>query len=498
MTNSDKNKRLWLGALALLLAGAFALGNVASWPVKLRYPGEENLAEGVQLVEMLHLRQGVPIYDPPSATKFDTPVYGPLYYWLGSRLINPAQPAYLPVRLLSLAGLAGCVLGCALLAFWLSRKALAAVLAALLFLSYRFVTLYGASDRCDVVALLLCFAGFLVAYRLRNSGRLLWSVPLILAGLFYKQQFVAAPLAILLYLAISKRFRLALEFAALLAGGGLALACFFQFVVFRGQAFLTYFAVYARAVPFSLHRFGLGAFVFAVFFVFPIVVAIEFLRTHRDRLLACYLGLALPLSVLLFAREGSDANYFVECALLLSPLFAALIAERTGDLLRTAELLFFLIVTLIPSHRFAEDPPRGRDFVLDQAIQKLLSQRFPAHSAALGYYGGDLTRSSLDVPISDLFAFSRLVRRGFFSDQGVIDQLRDHRFQLVVVGFDLEKESSQAWLDYYLTAGIRETILTEYQPWQNLEMPEPEKFRATDRFYLWIPRHTATPSAPAK
>ena len=251
-------RKFWLAAFGLILVGSFAWGNLASWPVKLRYPGEEELTEGVPLVEMMHLRQGRGIYDPLSSEKFDLPSYGPLYYLLGSRLVDPQQPAYLPLRLLSLVGMLGCALGCALLARRLAGSTLAAILAALLFLSYRFVTLYGISDRCDLVALFFCFSGFLVAHRFQDSRRLLWAVPLILAGLFYKQQFVATPVAILLFLTLEKRYRLAVHFAGLVGAGGLALAGFFERVAFRGQAFLEHFLVYVAAMPFSASRLGWG------------------------------------------------------------------------------------------------------------------------------------------------------------------------------------------------------------------------------------------------
>lgn len=484
------NRRFWLTALALILAGSFAWGNVVSWPVKLKYPGEENLAEGVPLLEMLHMREGTRIYDPPSATKFDAPSYGPLYYLLGSRLIDPQAPAYLRLRLLSMAGMLGCAAGCALLAFWLAGDAIAAVLAAFLFLSYRFVTLYGVSDRCDLVALCLCYSGFLVVYRLQDSRRLLWAVPLFLAGLFYKQQFVAAPIAILLFLMLSRRRRLALEFAAWLTVGSLATAAFFQFVVFRGQAFLRYFAIYVGALPLSRHRFGLGAFVFAVFFLFPIIVGIEFLRRHRDKLIGCYLGLALPLSLVMFAKQGSDVNYFLECALILIPLFAALIAEQIGDTLRAAELLFLLVLTLIPSHYFAADAPRPQDFTRDGEIQAFLRQRFEPGVAAMGYYGGDLARARLDVPVSAPFVYTWLVRRGFLSDQCLVERLRGRRLGLVVLGFRLDQEQDTKWLDFSLTKGVREAIVSNYEPAASLEMPEPEKFRPSDRFYIWVPRTT--------
>ena len=473
--------------LALLLVSSFAAWNVSTWGVKLRYPGEENLAEGIPLTEVIHLRQGVHIYDPPTADRFDAANYGPLYYLLGTRLVNPARPDSLRLRLASLLATLGCAACCGLLAFWLAGNGFAAALAALIFLAYRVTTFYGASVRSDLGSLFLSLAGFLVAYHFRHSRKLLWATPILLAGFFYKQQFVAAPAGITLFLALDKRYRLALEFAALLAVGGLAGLALFQFVIFRGQAFLQHFLLY-NALPFSLDRLTSGLLFFAALCLLPSLIGIEFLRLHRNRLLTCYVGFALPLSILMFGRQGSDANYFLECIALLGCLFAALVAERIGDGWRAAELLVLLALSLILGQFFALPPPTRADVTRDSAIQDFLRRHFPAHTRALGYYSGDLIRAGLDTPISNLYHHAWLVRRGVLPALALAAQIEDRRFGVVVVNFDLNHAPAAAWSDYYLTPRERQAILSSYQPATVLDLPEPEKFRPEDRFYVWIPR----------
>src|SRR5579864_8981451 len=66
--------------MALAVVSYFALGQVSRWPDRLRYPGEEDAAEGTQLSEMVHLRQGIQIYRVPSQGEFDSAIYGPLSY----------------------------------------------------------------------------------------------------------------------------------------------------------------------------------------------------------------------------------------------------------------------------------------------------------------------------------------------------------------------------------------------------------------------------------
>ena len=116
-TASGRIQAYFLIAVALLLAGLMTGRNLATWPIRLDYPGEENFNEVVQLAEMVRLRQGVRIYRPPSPGQFDPANYGPLYCLLGARLVDPEAPSYFPLRMSSVVGTLGCGAGCAVLAF---------------------------------------------------------------------------------------------------------------------------------------------------------------------------------------------------------------------------------------------------------------------------------------------------------------------------------------------------------------------------------------------
>jgi len=130
MSDPHQSKRASQAILiaAFLFAGFFAVRNIATWPPRLVYPGEESY-EGYPLADIVHLLQGVPIYAPGAETGFSGGIYGPLYYLAGSRLVNPERPAYFPLRVLSMLGLLGCAACCGVLAYWLSRSYSAALLA---------------------------------------------------------------------------------------------------------------------------------------------------------------------------------------------------------------------------------------------------------------------------------------------------------------------------------------------------------------------------------
>lgn len=474
-------------ACALFIAGIFAGLHMADWPIRLSYPGEQILSEGSPLTEIVYLRRGVHIYDRVSSEHFDASIYGPLYYLLGSRLLDPDNPGYRTLRVISILGMLGCAGGCGLLAFWLARSRVAAVLAPLIFLSYAFVHSFGTSVRPDMIALALSMGALLVVYRSQGNRELLLSAMLALLSFFYKSQFVAFPLGILIFLLLEKRRELALRFVGLLAIGGVLLMALFQFVIFRGQAFLDHLLLY-NVLPFSWHQMAIGAIFLLLVLLVPLLVGLHYLQQYPNKIILCCLCSASVLGLVMVARTGSDTNYFLESTVLVSTLFAALIGRNIAEATPVGPALLLLVISLFLGQWFAAPPPRQEDFALDRAVQTYLRGHFTPQTPALGYYSGDLLRAGFQLPISDLYHYSQLERQGRISDQGLAAQLRSRRFGVIVLHFDLSTEEDPYWLNYYLTATTREAIRANYQLAAILEMPKPERFRAEDRLYVWVPR----------
>lgn len=483
---SKTAKKHWLGPIALGLA-LMAVGlQVSTWSVRLRYPGEWCGIEGMLLGEIQHLRQGIPIYARVATQRFDAAQYGPFYYLLGSRLIDPARPSYLALRLLSTLATLGCAAACGWLAFRTRRRRVAAALAPLIFLSNGLVSFFGLSLRPDSVALLLASVGVLVAYRFRESHKILVSAPVFLAALFYKQQFIAGPIAVLVYLVVERRHRLAAVFATLMTVGAASLAAIFQVVVFGGQDFLEHFYNY-NLLPFSWVLFKGGVIVFGVLFLVPLLVAFEFLRVHSERFLACYLGSVVVITLLAAGKEGGDTNYFLEPIFVTSVLFASQLGEGIENPSSSSELLILLCVLLFLG-RFAPPPPTSSDFPKDQELQDYLRQTFPAGTRALGYYTGDLIRAGLDAPVSDLYLYSQLVRKGTIMGDPLASALERQEIRVVVLTFDLSGGKDMECQKRYLTDRLAGAIRRHYQLLTTLEMPGPERHHLEDRSYVWVPR----------
>lgn len=481
---------------AFLLTGLFAIRNLATWPARITYPGEESY-EGVALVEMAHLRRGIPIYNPPSSRGFADATYGPLYYILGSHLINPSHPSYLPLRLLSAFGMLALAAGCGLLAFWLTRSYAAALLSPLIFLSYGMVTQCGIKALSDAIALLFFFSGFLVAYRFRNTRAVLFATPLMLLGFYYKPQYIAGPVAVLVFLVLEKRFRLAIQFAGLLAFGGLGLLVLFQWVVFPGQAFWHHFLLYQGSFLSSFFTWlqfqrAFLTFAVALFLPVPLLYIFDHLRSNGDRLLSCYLVSAALLGFFTFFKDGSNIQYFLEPVLLISSLLPVLLVRVASEARRAVAIILVIGLTVVAGQYDIGSAPRQADVAQYDALESFLRHNFPRTSPVLAAAPGDFAQAGLGTPFSGLFTFTGMAHRGLVSDRQLASEIRARHFSLIALSFNLSKEHDPFWLNLGLTARMRRAIVKDYVLSSSLPMPGPESQRPHERFYFYVPRTGST------
>jgi len=471
---------------AVLLAGFFAVRNVSSWPARISYPGEESY-EGCALAEIARLAQGVPIYAPASPQGFAGATYGPLYFLLGSRLIDANNPSYFPLRLLSAFAILGCAAGCGVLAFWLTKNYLAAGLSPIVFLAYGIVTFHGVSALSDNVALFIFFSGFLVAYRFRDSRAVLLSVPLIVLGFFYKQQFIAGALAVLVYLLLEKQYVRLAQFAGFLAVSGLGMLALFQSIVFPKQEFWRHFLFY-QSTLFSWHQFRSGLFNFTFMFAAPVLLGFEYLRRRPNKMIRCYLICAVLLGLLTIGKESAFIQYFYESILLISVLMPALLVTRLAERHGVLEVVVLLGIVLLIGQWYTPPPPEPADVARYNAVESFFRHRFPSHALALGFRGGDLVQAGLDTPFADLFQTELLARRGVVADEDLLARIRDRWFAVIVLDFDLEKERDPEWLDMYLTPLARDAIGENYRVVDEIEIPVPERVNPQDHFYIYVPQ----------
>jgi hypothetical protein len=495
-------KRFLLPLLSLSLAGYFAVSQLSKWPGRLRYSGEEDAAEGTQLSEMVHLRRGIQIYRAPSSGEFDGTIYGPLCYLVGEAIINPRQPAYLPLRLLSMIATLGIAALAGFFVYRLTQSKLGTLLAPMLLLGTAYVGRYGISARADMVALFLSFAGFIVFYTAPHSRKALaLATALMLLSLFYKQQFIGAPAAIFLYLLIQKQFRRASEFTLFMALGAITLVVTFSFIIFPHQHFLLHFFTYNR-LPFERDLVLPEIVMFVVPLFVPLLGAADFLDHHPNKLAACYGGIASGTYLLLLFSSGSgaDTNRCLEAAVILSCLMAARIATRdtaiAGVAWITALGFTFVLVALLSS-AFVVPKVRAEDFVEDRALQNFLKSNFQPGTPALTYYAGDPIRAGLEAPITNLWHYSSLIRKGALSDHDIVSRIDSHGYGVILLDFKLNLSNSATAGNFYTTRSMRDAVLRSYREAAQLELPTPEITRFSSKtVHIWVPlAKTATGAA---
>ena len=482
--------------VALMVCACFAVLQLSKWPNRLRYPGEEDAAEGTQLSEMVHLRRGVQIYRVPSGGEFDGAVYGPLCYLLGAAVINPDHPSYLPLRLLSLFGTIGLTVVSALFVFTLTNSRWGGALAALLLLASAYVARYGISARADMVALLLAFTGYFIFYRHRDSRTaLVVAAALMLLSFFYKQQFIGAPLSVFSFLVMSRRFRRALEFALLMALGGLGLVAIFNFLVFPHQAFLLHFITFNH-LPFEKSLIVPEILMFVIPLFVPLLGSADFVDRHGDKLIACYAVIASAgyFLLLLSSGSGADTNRCLEAVVVLSCLFAARITTAESffsGFAWTGALAFTLGLVALMGSAFVVPKVTAKDFAADAALQQYLRDSFAPGTPVLSYYPADPLRAGLAVPVTNWWHYSALIRKGVLSDHDIVGRISDGGYGAILLDFDITRQDSiesQRRANFYTTTDVRTAVLKSYRQIGELILPSPELTRFNGKkLYVWGP-----------
>ncbi|MBN1771820.1 MAG: DUF2029 domain-containing protein [Deltaproteobacteria bacterium] len=187
------------GATALELARAalpaLALGFVLLWAavavLRVLYPFELEWMEGTTVEHVVRVLQGRALYVEPSL-EFVPYVYTPLYVWLGALVSWPFGAGFAPLRLLSAACAAGCMLLLGRTAQRETGRASWGLVAAGLFAAtYRVSGTWFDLARVDSLFLLLVLATFYVL-RFHRSTR-----GLVLAGLLGGLAFLAKQTALL-------------------------------------------------------------------------------------------------------------------------------------------------------------------------------------------------------------------------------------------------------------------------------------------------------------
>ena len=297
-----------------LLAAAVILGVLsAGWQAfyKITAPYQLDYGEGVVLAGALRVAQGQSLYPPVKGVPYVIDPWGPVLYLL---LAAPARifgASFVAPRLLSAAAtLASTLFLFLLLRLW-TRSRKVALIFSLLYLSLPVIRVWSWLLRPDHFGIAFSLAGiYLFAARPR---RWLVAACLFVAAAFIKPTFIAAPLAVFLYLLAQKQRSRALGFAICTAGMGLAAFAIMQGLT--GGAFAFHFL---RTHPgYALAHFvGMTAL---VVWGFPALDLLGWIFVAQSLWRSRYLLPVLyfctsKLVTLSSGNEGASGNHFLEWA----------------------------------------------------------------------------------------------------------------------------------------------------------------------------------------
>jgi len=218
------------------------------------------------------------------------------------------------------------------------------------------------------------------------------------------------------------------------------------------------------------------------------LLAFEYLRKHPDRMLTCYLVCAVVIGILTIGKATAFIQYFFDTLFLVSVLVPALLAKKLEAGALPADVMLLLAIALFAGQWYTPPAPSPNAFAQFEAAQAYFRRNFPAHARAIGLRGGDLVQAGFETPFSDLFTTETLARWNVVPDRQLVQQIRAGWFSLIVLDFDLQKETDPIWLNYYLTEDARDAIASEYRVVDSLQVPQPTKLFPQDRLYIYIPK----------
>jgi len=382
------------------------------------------------------LANGEAIYRSIDSPPFSFAAYTPLYYGVVALALKITGLSYLPAKLITLLFALSIGWAMVLLGRQWQRPARNGVWAAFLFFLIPAV-LYNAI-RCHTQMMAVALSIWSLVFFLRDR----WFPTLIISPLlavlaFYtKQTQVALPLAMVLYLALSRR-RWLLPYAVTGAAAGLipliwlqkATGGYFLFNVLN-LAGLTY-SVW-DIPPVLIHWLG-------PIFLFVAVAASTLwwrFREARWEPIDYYLACLLLITVFSVGRAGAHSQYVVELAavILLYLLRTTGLPDIRGrEVLVAAQLLVLLSYT--PAFVFLEEGPW--DVASIRAAGKIYPLIEGGSGPILSQQGSFALFSRGGIYIQ-LFHFVGLARVGLWDQRPLLKDIEQHAFSWVITEFPIE------------------------------------------------------------
>jgi hypothetical protein len=426
-------------ALSVMVLGC--VSTLIQTALLVQRPYQSNFGEGPVLGVGVRVAQGLSAYPPADQLPYVFSSYGPLPYYLTALCVKLFGVSFTAPRLLVVVSGAWCAAMIAILVRHWGGTRLVSLGFGLLYLSRPVVQIWLPLLRVDFFGLALSLTGL---YLFVKSRRWYLSVPFFVAALFCKFLLVSGPLACFLYAVFRKESRKAAWFAASITSlGALAFLCA-QRATHGWFAFHTFWANAGH--PFSLSvalDFIQGELKGDYFLVVLALALACFLRSRPQvSLPLAYLGLTF-LTCLARGKVGADSNYFLEwqgavclCAALAYQFLKSQSDSRSlAHVLLPAALGAMVLVNLGTQKLDPSSDSACRqayEYVRDYPAGRILSEN-----------PGAVILSGKSSLVFLPFDWTRQVVDKGWPDTEVVDLIRSHQIDLIVLGFPAERTSTQ-------------------------------------------------------
>ena len=474
----------FLGGALLLLFVLVAAEHVHHAVRVAAYPYDLDNGEAFVLNQALYLSRGESPWLPIDEEPYLVSNFAPLYPWIVSFPVRWWGVSFAWGRWLSVIATLGTAVLVGVIVRRLGRSLVAGGLAALLFLSSKFVYDWSGLHRIDALALFFTTTGLAFLVRSRRVG--MPGVAFALA-ILTRQTMVIAPLAAILWLARDRKsdaVRL-----ALLSFVPPALV-FLGLNLVTGGQFLTHTLRY-NLQPYSWALVGTFASHWVWYHPGFLGAGLLFLMSRTPArsqdLPTIYFGLAM-LGFFLCGRVGAASNYMFELVVAFSVAIGCLVAEalRASERGPRLAVLSLLIVQPFAAHLSFRSPdvpptPNAQDANRGAELARLVRS---VEGEVLAEDNGYLLLSGKRI-VFEPYIFTQLADSGIWDPTSVRRDIGLARFGLIVLGFDVESMRSVRW-----EKGIAAAIARRYRLLKRIAGPggsdhEPSPY---ENYWVYVPR----------
>jgi hypothetical protein len=496
LVKDSARKSLELAFGVLLVAGGLLFIAVAVRMIT--YPQEVVITEGAIREAVCRLALGHNIYDisnlqhPP----FLVAQYPPLFYLVTGALVRLFGESFWPGRLVSSFSSLATALILGLVVRRKSGSRPFGVAAALVYLSFYHVVMWGTTHRVDSLGVLLSVGGVALYERAREAGpgrARLWIAAVLFAGaLLTKQVLVAGAAAVTIDLLIERRWgRAAGLAAAILVPFG---AVFLALDLAAGGGFRTMTVlgtVSAAADPPWTIFLNAGTFFGSAFILATLVVCLFLLlRNGRPDIWGLMVLFGLPWAIV---TDANIPRFMEPLAAMAVVLCVGLAVLRRRESAEYAIAMVLLVFALAVSFLYEERVTIVRERLMNlhagnsrDRFAEVLARHSTPGGAVLAQDLGVVLGAGRRVYLNDPYVFSMLRGNGAWEPDDLVEGARRRRFEAIVLNRPVESLRPDEWTTLWIHPAA-DAIKENYVLAETLTSAESYRFYEPTR-YFYVPR----------